>query len=41
MAEKITINTYELGEINGELIKETEDLLIIKTEDYEYLKVIK
>lgn len=41
MTEKVTINTYELGEITGELIKETDDLLIIKTEDYEYLKVIK
>ena len=41
MAEKITVNTYELGKITGELVKVEDHLIVIKTEDGEYVKVIK
>lgn len=40
MAEIVTVNTYELGKITGELVKVEDHLIVIKTEDG-YVKVIK
>ena len=41
MNEIVTVNTYELGKITGELIKVEDHIIVIKTEDGEYVKVIK
>lgn len=41
MNEIVTVNTYELGKITGELVKVEDHLIVIKTEDGEYVKMIK
>ena len=41
MSEIVELNTYEHGLIRGELVKVTDHLIVVKTDDGEYLKVLK